>query len=156
GRRQNGYRFRQHRRGLQRSFRRAAGHALARRGRTPGARRELCPRRTVQGVRRARRAPDHWTAAVFGPQGGPSPDRSARCLASFPRSEALRRLATPISRTEHGGTMKVIAFDRFKPGVTMDTIRPLLPEEVEHAWRLWKRGIVRENYSRVDEAGVVL
>jgi hypothetical protein len=52
--------------------------------------------------------------------------------------------------------MKVIAYDRFKPGVTMDTIRPLLQEEVAHAWRLWKRGIVRENYSRVDETGVVL
>ena len=51
--------------------------------------------------------------------------------------------------------MKVIAYDRFKPGVTMDTIRPLLGEEVAHAWRLWKRGIVRENYSRVDEPGVV-
>lgn len=52
--------------------------------------------------------------------------------------------------------MKVIAFDQFKPGVTMDTIGPLLREEVAHAWRLWKRGIVRENYSRVDEPGVVL
>src|SRR5262245_40764862 len=52
--------------------------------------------------------------------------------------------------------MKVIAYDRFKPGVTMETIRPLLAEEVAHAWRLWKRGIVRENYSRVDEPGVVL
>jgi muconolactone delta-isomerase len=52
--------------------------------------------------------------------------------------------------------MKVIAFDRFKPGVTMDTIGPMLAEEVAHAWRLWKRGIVRENYSRVDEPGVVL
>ena len=52
--------------------------------------------------------------------------------------------------------MKVIAYDRFRPGVTMDTIRPMLPDEVAHAWRLWKRGIVRENYSRVDEPGVVL
>jgi hypothetical protein len=52
--------------------------------------------------------------------------------------------------------VKVIAYDRFKPGVTMETIRPFLPEEVAHAWRLWKRGIVRENYSRVDEPGVVL
>jgi hypothetical protein len=34
--------------------------------------------------------------------------------------------------------------------------RSLLPEEVAHAWRLWKRGIMRENYSRVDERGVVL
>jgi muconolactone delta-isomerase len=55
-----------------------------------------------------------------------------------------------------GNAMKVIAFDRFKPGVTMDTIHPLLAEEVAHAWRLWKRGVVRENYSRVDEPGVVL
>jgi hypothetical protein len=52
--------------------------------------------------------------------------------------------------------VKVIAFDRFKPGVTMETIRPLLPLEVAFVWRLWKRGIVRENYSRVDEPGVVL
>jgi hypothetical protein len=53
-------------------------------------------------------------------------------------------------------TVKVIAFDRFKPGVTMQTVSPLLPEEVAHAWRLWKRGLVRENYSRVDQPGVVL
>jgi hypothetical protein len=52
--------------------------------------------------------------------------------------------------------VKVIAYDRFKPGVTMDTIQPLLPEEVAHAWRLWKQGLVRENYSRVDQPGVVL
>jgi len=52
--------------------------------------------------------------------------------------------------------MKVIAYDRFKPGVTMEAVTPFLPEEVAHAWRLWKKGIVRENYSRVDEPGVVL
>lgn len=52
--------------------------------------------------------------------------------------------------------MKVIAYDRFKPGVTMEQVRPMLPEEVAHAWRLWKRGVVRENYSRVDQPGVVL
>ena len=52
--------------------------------------------------------------------------------------------------------MKVIAYDRFKPAVTMETVRPFLKEEVAHAWRLWKQGIVRENYSRVDQAGVVL
>lgn len=38
----------------------------------------------------------------------------------------------------------------------METIRPLLAQEVAHAWRLWKQGIVRENYSRVDQPGVVL
>lgn len=52
--------------------------------------------------------------------------------------------------------MKVIAFDRFKPGVTMDQITPYLPQEVANVWRLWKAGIVRENYARTDEPGVVI
>ncbi|HEY1947903.1 MAG TPA: hypothetical protein VGG97_12895 [Bryobacteraceae bacterium] len=52
--------------------------------------------------------------------------------------------------------MKIIAYDRFRPGVTMETIRPLLPEEVSNVWRLWKAGIVRENYARADEPGVMI
>jgi hypothetical protein len=52
--------------------------------------------------------------------------------------------------------VKIIAFDRFKPGVTMETIQPLLPEEVANVWRLWKAGVVRENYARADEPGVVI
>jgi hypothetical protein len=52
--------------------------------------------------------------------------------------------------------MRVIAFDRFKPGVTMETIQPLLAEEVANVWRLWKHGVVRENYARADEPGVVI
>jgi hypothetical protein len=52
--------------------------------------------------------------------------------------------------------MKVIAYDRFRPGVTMDTITPLLSEEVANVWRLWKLGVVRENYARADEPGVVI
>jgi hypothetical protein len=52
--------------------------------------------------------------------------------------------------------MKVIAFDRFKPGVTMETIQPYLREEVANVWRLWKAGIVRENYARADEPGVII
>ena len=52
--------------------------------------------------------------------------------------------------------MKIIAFDRFKPGVTMDTIKPYLREEVANVWRLWKAGIVRENYARADVSGVVI
>ena len=52
--------------------------------------------------------------------------------------------------------MRVIAFDRFKPGVTMDTIQPYLKEEVANVWRLWKAGIVRENYARADEPGVII
>jgi hypothetical protein len=52
--------------------------------------------------------------------------------------------------------VKIIAFDRFRPGVTMETIEPLLKEEVANCWRLWKAGVVRENYARADEPGVVI
>ena len=52
--------------------------------------------------------------------------------------------------------MKIIAFDRFKPGVTLDTLRPYLRDEVSNVWRLWKEGIVRENYARADVGGVVI
>ena len=52
--------------------------------------------------------------------------------------------------------MRVIAFDRFKPDVTMETIQPLLEEEVANVWRLWKSGVVRENYARADEPGVII
>ena len=52
--------------------------------------------------------------------------------------------------------MKIIAYDRFKPGVTLDTVRPYLRDEVSNVWRLWKAGIVRENYARADELGVVI
>jgi hypothetical protein len=52
--------------------------------------------------------------------------------------------------------MKIIAFDRFKPGVTLDDLRPYLREEVSNVWRLWKAGVVRENYARADVGGVVI
>ena len=52
--------------------------------------------------------------------------------------------------------MRIIAYDRFKPGVTMEDVTPYLPEEVSNVWRLWKAGIVRENYARADEPGVVI
>lgn len=52
--------------------------------------------------------------------------------------------------------MRIIAYDRFKPGVTMENVTPYLPEEVSNVWRLWKAGIVRENYARADEPGVVI
>ena len=52
--------------------------------------------------------------------------------------------------------MKIIAFDRFKPGVTLDSIKPYLRDEVSNVWRLWKAGIVRENYARADMPGVVI
>jgi hypothetical protein len=52
--------------------------------------------------------------------------------------------------------MRIFAYDRFKPGVTLETIEPYLPEEVSNVWRLWKAGIVRENYARADEPGVAI
>jgi hypothetical protein len=52
--------------------------------------------------------------------------------------------------------MRIIAYDRFKPGVTLDTIQPYLADEVANVWRLLKAGIVREIYGRADEPGVVI
>ena len=52
--------------------------------------------------------------------------------------------------------MRIIAYDRFNPGVTLESVRPYLKEEVSNVWRLWKAGIVRENYARSGEPGVVI
>jgi hypothetical protein len=52
--------------------------------------------------------------------------------------------------------MKIIAYDRFKPGVGMKTVEPYIKDEVANVWRLWKAGIVRENYARADQNGVVI
>jgi hypothetical protein len=52
--------------------------------------------------------------------------------------------------------VKIIAYDNFKPGVTLDDLGPYLKEEVSNVWRLWKAGIVRENYARADVGGVVI
>jgi hypothetical protein len=52
--------------------------------------------------------------------------------------------------------MRIIAFDKFRPGVTMEKITPYLAQEVSNVWRLWKAGVVRENYARADEPGVVI
>lgn len=52
--------------------------------------------------------------------------------------------------------MKIICYDRLKNGVTMEQVRPYLLEETTHAWTLWKKGIIRENYARADITGVVI
>jgi hypothetical protein len=52
--------------------------------------------------------------------------------------------------------VKIIAFDNFKPGVTLDHLKPYLRDEVSNVWRLWKAGIVRENYARADVGGVII
>jgi hypothetical protein len=38
----------------------------------------------------------------------------------------------------------------------METVQPYIKEEVANVWRLWKAGIVRENYARADVNGVVI
>jgi hypothetical protein len=52
--------------------------------------------------------------------------------------------------------MKIMAYDNFKPGVTLADLRPYLRDEVSNVWRLWKAGVVRENYARADVGGVIL
>ncbi len=52
--------------------------------------------------------------------------------------------------------MKIIAYDNFRPGVTLDDLQPYLRDEVSNVWRLWKQGIVRENYARADVGGVII
>jgi hypothetical protein len=53
-------------------------------------------------------------------------------------------------------SMKIIAYDNFKPNVTLDDLKPYLRDEVSNVWRLWKAGVVRENYARADVGGVVI
>ncbi len=52
--------------------------------------------------------------------------------------------------------MKIIAYDHFKPGVTTETIKPHLREEMTNVWLLWKAGIIRETYGRADAPGAVI
>jgi hypothetical protein len=59
-----------------------------------------------------------------------------------------------IPRSEY--VMKIIAYDNFKPGITLEDLKPYLRDEVSNVWRLWKAGIVRENYARTDVGGVVI
>jgi len=71
-------------------------------------------------------------------------------------SLATRSLCLKSSLSLKGAKVKIISYDRMKPGVTYEKIEPYLPEEVANVWRLWKAGIVRENYARADELGVVI
>ena len=74
-------------------------------------------------------------------------------LFTIPYSNSPHR---SYSTTEGSAAVKIITYDRMKPGVTYEKIEPYLPQEVANVWRLWKAGIVRENYARADELGVVI
>ena len=53
--------------------------------------------------------------------------------------------------------MKIIAYNRFKPGFAKESIPlNLLKEEMTHAWRLQKAGVIGEIYGRSDAAGAVI
>lgn len=43
-----------------------------------------------------------------------------------------------------------------RPGYTLKDLTPYLKDEAANAWRLWKAGIIRENYARLDVTGVVI
>ena len=53
--------------------------------------------------------------------------------------------------------MKIIAYDRFRPGVHKESVKPdLLKEEMTHVWELQKAGVIREIYGRADAPGAVI
>src|SRR5262245_39773966 len=92
--------------------------------------------------------PPQWGAS----DNGPDFTKIRRVLHGASKGLAIRLKQW----RERGEVMKIITYDRFRPGVTMETIQPFLPQEVANVWRLWKAGIVRENYARADEPGVVI
>jgi len=117
----------------------------------------------------ARKHTDFFRSLTDQPREGESKSRSLetseRNVCDEPQTDdSLGRLLYQLFQRERSRkgsserkrTMKVIAYDRMKPGVTYETIEPYLPEEVANVWRLWKAGIVRENYARADELGVVI
>jgi hypothetical protein len=52
--------------------------------------------------------------------------------------------------------MRILAFDPLQKRREARNHSTLLIEKVLNVWRLWKAGIVRENYARADEPGVVI
>ncbi|MFX1498894.1 MAG: superoxide dismutase [Promethearchaeota archaeon] len=52
--------------------------------------------------------------------------------------------------------MKIFAYNITKEEITMDKFQPFLKEVAQHAWDLYKRGILREFYFRTDKLGAML
>jgi hypothetical protein len=69
---------------------------------------------------------------------------TTRCveMQTFDRHWMWRQ--NKVLNLEQRPPMKIIAYDSFKPGITMETIKPYLKDEVANVWRLWKAGIVRK------------
>ena len=52
--------------------------------------------------------------------------------------------------------MKILALDKISPSATPEKITPLLKEETQPAYQLYKEGVFREMYFRQDRPGAVL
>jgi len=52
--------------------------------------------------------------------------------------------------------MKILAIDRTLPKTTLEKIQPLLKEEAQRAYDLYRRGVFREMYFRADRPGAVV
>ena len=52
--------------------------------------------------------------------------------------------------------MKILAMDRYLDGTTLEKVQAYLEDEMKIAWKNYKKGYVREWYSRQDKPGVVL
>jgi hypothetical protein len=66
-------------------------------------------------------------------------------VQNFSRAETARAVVEALG-AQSGERQRVIAYDRFRPGVTMET-QPPPAEEVANCSRLWKAGVVREKPS---------
>lgn len=51
--------------------------------------------------------------------------------------------------------MKILAIAKIDPQTTPARMQPHLEAEVEHAWKLYREGTLREMYDRQDRRGVV-
>jgi hypothetical protein len=52
--------------------------------------------------------------------------------------------------------MKILAIEKETPGTTNEQFAPLLRQEAERAWELYRSGTVRELYFRADREEAVL
>ena len=51
--------------------------------------------------------------------------------------------------------MKIIGIATARPGITQEQLKQFMAAEAKEAWRLYEGDVIRENYSRTDQPGVV-
>ena len=52
--------------------------------------------------------------------------------------------------------MKILAMGRLGDGVTLADLTPYQHAELRQAWQLYRDGVIRDQYTRLDGGGVVL